>query len=131
MYLLISRLYLAYISPVSRLYLADLRARRPALLKVFDKHPEELIRIGRAPDLRLMLDANKELKAALDKKSHVRELLESNPDLDRNRLNELVFSDAQLKDLYDSRPELKVRVRVRVRVRVYLTLSLGLGLGSP
>jgi hypothetical protein len=101
------------------------------LLKVFDKHPEELIRIGRAPDLRLMLDANKELKAALDKKSHVRELLESNPDLDRNRLNELVFSDAQLKDLYDSRPELKVRVRVRVRVRVYLTLSLGLGLGSP
>ena len=169
-----SRLYLACISPTSR----DLRARRPALLKVFDKHPEELIRIGRAPDLRLMLDANKELKAALDKKSHVRdpnptptptpthkpnpnpnrarqeepraraarvqpapplhlpispaylppisqvrELLESNPDLDRNRLNELVFSDAQLKDLYDSRPELKVRVRVRVRVRVNLTLS--------
>jgi len=76
-----------------------------------------------------MLDANKELKAALDKKSHVRELLESNPDLDRNRLNELVFSDAQLKDLYDSRPELKVRVRVRVRVN--LTLSLGLGLGLP
>ena len=37
----------------------------------------------------------------------MRELLESNPDLDRNRLNELVFSDAQLKDLYDSRPELK------------------------
>ena len=120
-----SRLYLACISPVSR----GLRARRPALLKVFDKHPEELIRIGRAPDLRLMLDANKELKAALDKKSHVRELLESNPDLDRNRLNELVFSDAQLKDLYDSRPELKVRVRVRVRVN--LTLSLGLGLGLP
>ena len=40
-------------------------ARRPALLKVFDKHPEELIRIGRAPDLRLMLNANKELKALL------------------------------------------------------------------
>ena len=32
--------------------LRDLLDRRPALLKVFDKHPEELIRIGRAPDLR-------------------------------------------------------------------------------
>ena len=63
-----------------------------------------------------MLDANKELKAALDKKSHVRELLESNPDLDRNRLNELVFSDAQLKDLYDSRPELKEILLTRAKL---------------
>jgi len=96
--------------------LRDLLDRRPALLKVFDKHPEELIRIGRAPDLRLMLDANKELKAALDKKSQVRELLESNPDLDRNGLNELVFSDAQLKDLYDSRPELKEILLTRAKL---------------
>jgi len=96
--------------------LRDLLDRRPALLKVFDKHPEELIRIGRAPDLRLMLNANKELKAALDKKSHVRELLESNPDLDRNKLNELVYSDAQLKDLYDSRPELKEILLTRAKL---------------
>ena len=63
-----------------------------------------------------MLNANKELKAALDKKTEVRELLESNPDMDRVKLNELVFSNAQLKDLYDSRPELKEILQTRAKL---------------
>ena len=46
----------------------------------------------------------------------MRELLESNPDLDRNKLNELVYSDAQLKDLYDSRPELKEILLTRAKL---------------
>ena len=37
---------------------------------------ESRTRLGRAPELRKMLDQNKELKAALDKKSEVREILE-------------------------------------------------------
>ena len=34
------------------------------------------MRIGRAPNLKLMLDANKDIKAALDNKPEVRALLE-------------------------------------------------------
>ena len=77
----------------------DLLDRRPDFVAIFDKHPDELMRIGRcvlsppagahqpqlthstfltwqlthrAPDLKLMLDQNKELKAVLDKKMEVR-----------------------------------------------------------
>ena len=82
------------------------------------------MRIGRAPNLRLMLDANKEIKAALDKKQEVRALLESKPDLNRSQLQELVFSNAHLKDLYDSRPELKellqTRAQARFRIRLFV-----------
>ena len=52
----------------------------------------------------------------------------STPNLDRLAGEGLVFSDAQLKDLYDSRPELKVRVRVRVRVRVGVRVRVNLTL---
>ena len=37
----------------------DLLDRRPDFVAIFDKHPDELMRIGRAPDLKLMLDQNK------------------------------------------------------------------------
>ena len=63
-----------------------------------------------------MLNQHKELKAALDKKQEVREILESRPDLTRNDLNELVHTNAQLKDLYDSRPELKELLQQRAKL---------------
>lgn len=94
----------------------DLLDRRPEFVAIFDKHPEELMRIGRAPDLKLILDANKELKAVLDKKQEVRALLESHPDLDRSKLQELIFSSPELKDLYDSRPELKEILQTRAQL---------------
>ena len=72
--------------------------------------------IGRAPALHLMLNQHKELKAALDKKAEVREILESKPDLTRNDLNERVHTNAQLKDLYDSRPELKELLQQRAKL---------------
>ena len=74
------------------------------------------MKIGRAPSLGLMLNQHKELKAALDKKAEVREILESKPDLNRNELNELVHTNAQLKDLYDSRPELKEILQQRAKL---------------
>ena len=46
--------------------------RRPEFVAAFDKHPEELMKVGRAPALHLMLNQHKELKAALDKKQEVR-----------------------------------------------------------
>ena len=91
----------------------DLLDRRPDFVAAFDEHPDELMRIGRAPALRLMLNQHKEVRAALDKKHEVRQILESNPDLTRQRLNELVHTNAQLKDLYDSRPELKEMLNQR------------------
>ena len=94
----------------------DLLDRRPEFVAIFDKHPEELMRIGRAPDLKLILDANKELKAVLDKKQEVRALLESHPDLDRSKLQELIFSSPELKGLYDSRPELKEILQTRAQL---------------
>jgi hypothetical protein len=94
----------------------DLLDRRPDLVAAFDDHPSELMKIGRAPALRLMLNQHKELKAALDKKVQVREILESKPDLTRNQLNELVHTNAQLKDLYDSRPELKELLNERAKM---------------
>ena len=94
----------------------DLLDRRRDFVHAFDSHPEELMKIGRAPDLRLMLNQHKELKAALDKKAEVRAILESKPDLTRNQLNELVHTNAQLKDLYDSRPELKELLQSRAKL---------------
>jgi hypothetical protein len=94
----------------------DLLDRRPDFVRAFDKHPEELMKVGRAPALHLMLNQHKELKAALDKKQEVREILESRPDLTRNDLNELVHTNAQLKDLYDSRPELKELLQQRAKL---------------
>ena len=55
----------------------DLLDRRPDFVRAFDKHPEELMKVGRAPALHLMLNQHRELKAALDKKQEVRELLDS------------------------------------------------------
>mmetsp|Transcript_1315 Transcript_1315/g.2796 ORF Transcript_1315/g.2796 Transcript_1315/m.2796 type:complete len:386 (-) Transcript_1315:394-1551(-) len=94
----------------------DLLDRRPDFVDAFKNHPEELIKIGRAPALRLMLDQYKEVKAALDKKPDVRRILESKPDLTRQQLNELVHTNAQLKDLYDSRPELKDLLNQRAKL---------------
>ena len=52
----------------------------------------------------------------LDKKQEVRALLESHPDLDRAKLQELIFSSPDLKDLYDSRPELKEILQTRAQL---------------
>lgn len=54
----------------------------------------------------------------LDKKGDVRRLLEShdNPDLDQTKLDELVSSNAQLKDVYDSRPELQQILKARAKL---------------
>ena len=41
----------------------DLLDRRPDFVNAFDKHPEELMKVGRAPALSLMLNQYKELKA--------------------------------------------------------------------
>jgi len=101
---------------LTKTQMRDLLDRRPDFVAVFDQQPEELMRIGRAPNLRLMLDGNKEIKAALDKKQEVRALLESKPDLNRSQLQELVFSNAHLKDLYDSRPELKELLLTRAQM---------------
>jgi len=101
---------------LTKTQMRDLLDRRPDFVKSFDKHPEELMKIGRAPALHLMLNQHKELKAALDKKGEVREILESNPDLTRNQLNELVHTNPQLKDLYDSRPELKELLLQRAKL---------------
>ena len=63
-------------------------------------------------------------QAALDKKQDVRELLESNPDLTRNDLNELVHTNAQLKDLCVRRRERRALPPAqRVSLRTHLRLS--------
>jgi len=101
---------------LTKTQMRDLLDRRPDFVAAFDAHPEELMKIGRAPALRLMLNQHKDLKAALDKKEEVRQILESKPDLTRNELNELVHTNAQLKDLYDSRPELKDLLQQRAKL---------------
>ena len=50
----------------------DTLDRRPEFVAAFDKRPDELMRIGHTPALRLVLDYHKELKAALDRKPQVR-----------------------------------------------------------
>lgn len=56
---------------LTKAQMRDLLDRRPEFVAAFDAHPEELMRIGRAPALRLMLDKHPDLKAALDKKNEV------------------------------------------------------------
>ena len=55
---------------LTKAQMRDLLDRRPDFVAVFDRHPEELIKIGRARAAE-MLDQNKELKAALDKSPEV------------------------------------------------------------